>query len=222
LHDGEVRTWAEVAVRILSKTYGEVSPSGTGIKFIARGRLPGPGVRKPVLGPEKKGAFEVYDRDRYFTLTGRAWSGVRDIVEMPDAIEFIYRMLTPQKRPQAKGVAKGQVAAVASTTSTGRLDASDAELLARAAAARNGVKFTALWRGDVRGFLSPSEADLALLGILLFWCGGDATRAEALFGQSALGRRAKWRSRADYRELTLGRALRDLTATFSQRRPSRY
>jgi putative DNA primase/helicase len=79
-----------------------------------------------------------------------------------------------------------------------------------------------LWRGDHRGYLSPSDADLALLGILLFWCGGDAARAEALFGQSALGRRAKWRSRSDYRQRTIVRALRGLTATYSRRRPSRY
>jgi putative DNA primase/helicase len=127
LDGGGVMTWAKVAVRIFSRTYGEISPSGAGIKFIARGRLPGPGVNK--RGPEQTGGMELYDQCHYFALTGRAWSGVRDIVALPDEIAFTYRMLTPQKRPQAKG----QTVAVAAPG--GRLDVSDAELLARAAAA---------------------------------------------------------------------------------------
>lgn len=43
-------------------TYGEVSPSGEGVKLILRGTLP-PGRRA-------NGNVEAYDRGRYFTLTG--------------------------------------------------------------------------------------------------------------------------------------------------------
>jgi hypothetical protein len=45
--------------------------------------------------------------------------------------------------------------------------------------------------GDVLGYPSPSEADLALVSLLAFWTGGDAVRIDALFRSSAL-MRGKW------------------------------
>jgi putative DNA primase/helicase len=65
---GEVAGWAVAVVKELD-SYTEVSPSGTGLKIIARGKLPGRGRRAPFGG----GEIEMYDRERYFALTGRAW-----------------------------------------------------------------------------------------------------------------------------------------------------
>jgi putative DNA primase/helicase len=48
-------------------TYGEVSPSGEGVKLILRGTLP-PGRRA-------HGPVEMYDRGRYFTVTGHVLDG---------------------------------------------------------------------------------------------------------------------------------------------------
>src|ERR671920_770461 len=45
-------------------------------------------------------------------------------------------------------------------------------------------RFSRLWNGDTSGYGSPSEADLALCGMLAFWTGGDATRIDTLFRQS--------------------------------------
>jgi len=42
--------------------------------------------------------------------------------------------------------------------------------------------------GDVLGYPSPSEADLALVSLLAFWTGGDAVRIDALFRSSGLMR----------------------------------
>lgn len=68
----------------------------------------------------------------------------------------------------------------------------DAALLAHARAARNGAKFAALYdAGDVSGYTSASEADLALCSLLAFWAGGNATRMDGLFRRSAL-MRPKW------------------------------
>src|SRR5262249_38888862 len=61
---------------------------------------------------------------------------------------------------------------------------SDAAIVMRARNARNGngALFTSLWEGRWRDrYGSRSEADLALCGILAFWCAGDASRVDQLF-----------------------------------------
>jgi putative DNA primase/helicase len=66
--DGVVDPWAQVYVRLLD-SYTEISPSGTGLRIFLRGRLPGPG--------RKKGPVEVYDRDRFLSVTGNRLGGAR-------------------------------------------------------------------------------------------------------------------------------------------------
>src|SRR2546422_324662 len=58
---GEVEPWAEQIVDSLD-SYSELSPSGQGIHVLVKGALP--------KGRRRKGRVEMYDRDRYFTLTG--------------------------------------------------------------------------------------------------------------------------------------------------------
>jgi primase-polymerase (primpol)-like protein len=61
---GTIAPWArDIITRLAS--YTEVSPSGTGIRIIVRGALP-PGRRK-----DDARGIEMYDSDRYVTLTGR-------------------------------------------------------------------------------------------------------------------------------------------------------
>jgi hypothetical protein len=43
-------------------SYTELSPSGNGVHIIVKGKLPGPGRRRYFC--------ELYDTDRYFTMTG--------------------------------------------------------------------------------------------------------------------------------------------------------
>jgi putative DNA primase/helicase len=66
----------------------------------------------------------------------------------------------------------------------------DDTLIAKALNARNGGKFSRLWSGDIRGYPSHSEADLALCGILAFYI-GDEAQLDRLFRRSALYR-DKW------------------------------
>ena len=67
--DGALKGWAQGIVERFSDTYMEISPSGQGLKIWTKGRLPASvaGVR---LG---NGQIEMYDRSRYFTVTGRAF-----------------------------------------------------------------------------------------------------------------------------------------------------
>ncbi len=60
-------SWAEGILERFADTYGEESPSGKGVKIWCRARPPRCG-RWPV----EDGAIEVYDRLRYFTVTGRS------------------------------------------------------------------------------------------------------------------------------------------------------
>jgi hypothetical protein len=63
---GELEEWVLTSVHE-ADTYTEVSPSGTGIKALARGVLP--------AGGRKKDRFEIYDQGRYFTVTGQHLEG---------------------------------------------------------------------------------------------------------------------------------------------------
>ena len=80
----------------------------------------------------------------------------------------------------------------------------DTEIIAKAKAAKNGPEFERLMAGDITGYGSHSEADMALCSLLAFWTGNDATKIDQLFRQSGLYRE-KW-ERADYREKTISKA----------------
>ncbi len=89
----------------------------------------------------------------------------------------------------------------------------DRDLLDKASAASNGASFDALWRGDLSGYGSASEADLALCNHLAFWTGGDPARIDSLFRQSGL-MRDKW-DREDYRDRTIAKALEGRTEFYT-------
>jgi putative DNA primase/helicase len=60
---GRVAGWAREIIDRVPGGYTEVSPSGTGIHIIVRGKVRGGGMRK--------GPIEMYSRGRFFTITGR-------------------------------------------------------------------------------------------------------------------------------------------------------
>jgi primase-polymerase (primpol)-like protein len=75
---GNIETIAMEIVRRFN-TYTEISPSKTGLKLIGKGRLKLPSRNgKPSTGRRRKlewsrgrsGEIEVYDRGRYFAMTG--------------------------------------------------------------------------------------------------------------------------------------------------------
>ncbi len=87
------------------------------------------------------------------------------------------------------------------------------DLIERAKRARNGEAFTRLWNGDVSGYESHSEADLALCRRLVFWTGGDAAEVDRLFRRSKL-MRPKWDERhgdRTYGKRTIDKALEGAT-----------
>ncbi len=62
---GELADWAAEIVRQFPDAYVEASPSGTGVHIITCGVAPHNGKQ-----PYQGGAVEMYDRARYFTVSG--------------------------------------------------------------------------------------------------------------------------------------------------------
>lgn len=179
-------------------SYAETSPSGTGVHVLVRGTLPdGCRHRAPLPGG---GHIEAYDRGRFFTVTGRRLpSAPAAVREAPTAIAAVCTRygLLPAPAPAGDG---------------NQTEVQDLDLLLAERTCRTDRYFGALWTGDVSGYPSPSEADLALCVRLLQLVGGDVTRADRLFRRSGLYR-TKWdeRHRADgssYGQITLETALR--------------
>jgi hypothetical protein len=177
-------------------TYTEVSPSQTGVKLIALGALPEgmSGRRDATLG------VECYDQGRFFTVTGQRLSGSPQTCEgAPEALRAFLAKHFPKAEPKPQ----------AAPRPVEPLDMSDAELLAKAFAAKDGAKFSALWNGSLAGYPGSSEADMALAGLLLFWTQGDAPRTESLMRRSQLYR-DKWdekRGQGTYLSYTVEKAL---------------
>lgn len=85
LENGKLKPWAEEIVRRFGETYGEVSPSGTGLKFWCRAAIPA--ARK---FPYADGAIEIYSQGRYFTVTGNRWpTATEDIVECQATVDWL-------------------------------------------------------------------------------------------------------------------------------------
>jgi hypothetical protein len=186
---GKLQPWAQGIVEALS-SYTEVSPSGTGVKIFVRGRLPGGQARR-------KGPIEIYDHGRFFTVTGHHIPGTPSSVEKRDeGLRRLHDQLAAGPDVNADDV---EVVAPGA-------DLTDDKVLATARAAKNGCKFSRLMAGDITGYRSQSEADLALAGILVFWVGRNSDRVERLFAQSELAKRGKWAERPDYRKKTIEKA----------------
>ena len=179
IHDGVTVPWALRTAEAFD-SYTEYSPSGQGLHIICKGSIPdGKGHRRDRV--------EMYDRGRYFTMTGNAYDTPRPL---RDTQPVITKLLDWMKREEHKP-----------QKSTPRVSAcpDDRALLHRAASAKNGYKFARLWQGDTVDYGGDdSRADIALLSMLLFWANGDEARADALFRQSGLNR-PKWECREDYR-----------------------
>ena len=200
--DGNVAAWAQAHVDELD-SYTEISPSGRGLRIFTRGNLP-PGKRR-------SGNVEMYDCDRYLTVTGNHLPGTPTTInERTDALGRVHRRVFGADRqeelPQEK---RAQGAAT-------RLD--DDDLLERMFNSKRGAEIQALWNGDTSGYGGDhSKADFALCCHLRFWTGGDAVTIDRIFRQSGLYR-AKW-EREDYRTATIERAIADTRNTYSGAAP---
>jgi putative DNA primase/helicase len=194
---GELSEEAQQVLTMIA-TYTEVSQSGTGIKFIGKGKKVGTAC--------KRGDVEMYDKGRFFALTGEHIKGTPDTIE-PRQSKFaeLYTRWFPKKEPSPRSINLTGKAA-----STG--EATDAELIEQIRRSVQGAKFDALWRGDVAGAgfrEDESAADQSFCDIIVWWVYHDAQRVDRLFRQSGL-MRPKWdemRGAQTYGQKTIEKAL---------------
>jgi primase-polymerase (primpol)-like protein len=195
-----VQTWLMVL-----QSYTEVSPSLKGLRTWIKGLKPGPRCKNTTR------RIEIYDSDRYLTLTGRHLPGTPQTIEArQDALDALYDDLWP---PAVNYQGDSQ------TPPRTPLGLSDEEVLHRARGAKNGLEFSQLYdAGDLSTYAGDdSAADMALANHLAFWAGRDYDTMERLFTASALGQRDKWRSRRDYRERTLNKAIAECQQVYQPR-----
>ncbi len=206
---------AALALAARFGTYYEVSPSGTGIKGIGIGCKPiveGEKTRCSTENTPWGGKIELYDQLQYFTITEKPLGGrglpIRDA---QDVLDSVYREFFPEPQKPV------QAALRPDTNPT-----EDGELLKAGRNAKQlGPKFIALYdRGDLSwSGNDASKADNDLMTQLAYLTWHDAARMEALFSQSALGRRDKWTSRPDYRKTTIDYAIAHTSGRYE---PEKY
>jgi hypothetical protein len=203
---GKVESWALEIVKEID-SYTELSLSGTGLRIFVR-------------APEAKGVkvekVEIYTKSRFLSVTGHHLEGTPTTVEeRSEQLERLRARLTGRERALAavaRHHARRSLAQKAEPTNLVQnvttLGITDDEVIA---VCRRFTGFDALWSGDCSGYPGPSEADMALAGMLAFACGPDEEeRVERLMRRSALAR-DKW-DRPDYLpELTIPKAFEGRT-----------
>jgi putative DNA primase/helicase len=190
---GRIADWAWAIIRPL-ESYTEISPSGTGVHTIVRGKLPAGQGNQVVV---QAGKVEMFSRTRYFTFTGIHVEGTpTDIFDRQVELLELHRELFGSRNSSAGN----------NSVLSSQLSESDDELIAKAKHAHNGSKFGRLWNRRWEGdYPSQSEADLALCCLLAFRTGKDRARIDGLFRRSGMMRK-KW-ERKHYREDTISRAV---------------
>jgi hypothetical protein len=100
---GEIAEWAMSLIRSLH-SYTEISPSQEGVKIWVRAVLP--------AGRRKKPGLEIYDRGRYFTLTGRHLVGTpRTVESRQDEVEALIHKEFPESEQRARTAYDGPTGA---------------------------------------------------------------------------------------------------------------
>jgi putative DNA primase/helicase len=197
---GQLKIWAQAIIDAVP-TYWEISPSGKGAKGIALASWSSKGRRRGY----EDGEVEMYCRARFFAITGRRLEGTSANVEScQPQVDRLYEKLFPVQS-KAASISKPQL--------LGPADASDQRIIDKVIGKS---KFARLWSGDIGGYRSASEADLALLNQIAFYVGPDPVRIDNIFRQSGLCR-DKWTERADYRDSTITRALSNKTEFYRWR-----
>ena len=142
IQGGKLDAWAAAWVERFN-SYTEVSPSGTGLHILCRGKLPGEAVKKP--------RGEMYDRARYFTITGKPWDGpAKPLRDAQEAVTALYEELQAETRKVAERPTEAR------TAPPGAVSIEDAPLIEKMKRGRNGAEFSRLWAGDISAYTADA------------------------------------------------------------------
>ena len=199
-------------------SYTEVSSSGTGLHVIAEGEHLDDHKTRDDLS--EAGHLEVYDESRYFMLTGDVFNGLETVESRPTAVRVVQDEYLPEANSNGSaGTQKPlseQEYAGESPDVTPKQVRRTIEAYVEYGDVDEAVR--RLWRGSDECYPSPSEADMALVSHLYFWCQGDPRLMDECFRASSRMRR-KWdevrtSDGATYGELTIREVCRSNTETF--------
>ena len=88
--NGKMLDWAIPFIAKFSPVgYGEVSPSGRGIKFLVRGKKQEGSRCVHVVDADLKQQVEVYDKARFWTITGNLYAGCRSAGDGQAEVDWI-------------------------------------------------------------------------------------------------------------------------------------
>lgn len=194
--DGKLSPMALDIVRAMG-TYTEFSPSGKGLRILFTVPEGFQYDKARYYINNQRAGLEVYiagATQKYVTVTGNAINPGYPLEERGERLAAILEkyMVRPraQEPPPARVPAPLDWGSEINDSPSAELD--DLALIERAKRSKNGAQFTALWAGDITGYKSASEADIALCNTLAWWTNGNADRVDHLFRQSGLFRPDKW------------------------------
>lgn len=209
---GQIKAWAaEFIVQLGS--YTETSPSGTGVKVFLKANKPGSRCRKAY----EDGEVEIYDRDRFFTVTGQRLPNVPSDVELrQESLDAVYRAVFGDDGCSVDGPAS-TVLSDSEPSDSSPIALDDDQIIDLASnQRRSGAKFATLWSGDWNAYFnSASEADSSVVFTLAFYT-KDAGQIDRLFRRSGL-MRPKWdeqHGEQTYGETTIAKALAKVTKQY--------
>lgn len=200
---GNLNDTARKLLNALPGTYAERSCSGHGVHIFAFGSLPSDGrKRNDEIG------LEMYDTKRFCCITGDVIDGRKEILDYSSKISEINEEFIGKRRPlvQSRALITPSM--------------SDQNIILKISESKSGAKFNALYRGDISGYPSHSNADFALVRIISFWT-QDPRQIDSIFRSSGLFR-DKWdKSIGDttYGNLTIQNALGLQREVYSSRKP---
>ena len=217
LDGGERETWARGIVEQIGG-YVEVSQSGHGLHIFGRAT---------VERGRRNDRIEIYPDKRFIAMTGDVWEGRGALSDIQSGINALMaehfqtsgetagiysktsKTRAPAKHPQGEGMQQDAAAQIGADGVSNAYPVAphvDA-VIAKMRKGERAELFAALFdRGDTSHYGSGSEADMALMNMIAFAADGDAALMEEVFTCSALGRREKWQTRADYRTMTISAA----------------
>lgn len=190
-------------------SYTELSQSCHGLHIICRGSLP--------EGTRRKGKFEMYDKGRYFIMTGNPIDpdNVKSVVDCTESIKSLHeKYLSSKPKKSVSAVSLPEIS----------VNMAVSEILEKALASKSGEKFKKLYKGDFSDYPSQSEADLAFCNMLAFWCGRDISKMDDIFRQSGL-MRDKWdrkQSGSTYGKLMLKKAVENCQEVYNPQKTDSY
>lgn len=198
--DGSLNDVAASILGIFPDAYFERSPSGTGLRGFFR-LSPDFAYDKTVYYiNNRKHGLEVYlpgVTNRFVTVTGDMFRN--GAVTRNDGS---LRTLLDNFMKRSTRVSSKTVEPVSYLDDDG--------VIAHASASESGDKFKALYAGNwEEGYDSQSDADMALVSILAFWCGNVEEQIDRIFRSSGL-MRDKWDRKtgdATYGQITIRNAV---------------